>query len=226
MKTSESVKELATALVQVQKNVPAFPKTASGYGYKYTPIDDIINGLRPLLTANNLLLTQTVGDGGDEAITLTTTVIHAPSGEWLTETATIPAPAVGKANAAQQAGAAITYLRRYSLSALFFLASEGDSDAATETNAPQPERRPAPPPQPNGNGKADPTKQVTIAMLKDLHVKGKTVHGEKWEGICADVNASLGVDSSKLWPWGTYWEVMNGLNAATGQPAQQDDLFG
>lgn len=186
MNTSASIKELAAALVAVQAKAPAFPKTASGYGYKYTPIDDIINGLRPLLAANGLVVTQTVGEGTGDTIALTTTVMHAPSGEWLSETATIPAPAVGKANAAQQAGAAITYLRRYALSALFFLASEGDTDA--EANAPTPERNTAPAPT-----------LIQDKTRRQLHAMGAQLYGPDWDEKRAEMSAAFGVKSSSAW---------------------------
>jgi hypothetical protein len=100
-----------------------------------------------------------------------------------------------------------------------------DMDAAKDE---RPEPEPAPAHQPNGNGKKDnPTKRVTIPMLKELHIKGKAAHGDdKWESVCTDINAGLGVDSSKAWPWETYWEVMNGLDAQPEQPAPEDDTFG
>jgi DNA polymerase III delta prime subunit len=111
-------------------------------------------------------------------------------------------------------------------------ANESDSvsnpiiKAAREAMAAEPE--PAPAHQPNGNGKKDnSTKRVTIPMLKELHIKGKAAHGDdKWESVCTDINAGLGVDSSKAWPWETYWEVMNGLDAQPEQPAPEDDTLG
>jgi hypothetical protein len=103
----------------------------------------------------------------------------------------------------------------------------------------QPEQRPeptqpvtvistAPKPQPNDNGKANPTKPVTIPMLKDLHTMGAQVHGDKWESVCADLHAQWGTSSTKEWTHDQYWQVRKQLEAAAdaaSPEAAQDDLF-
>lgn len=137
MKTSEFIADISAALLEAQSEMPAFPKSAKGHGYNYTPMDDIVNGLRPLLNRHGLVLMQTVSPGTAEMIALTTTLIHPKSGEWIQDTATIPAPEIGRANAAQATGAAITYLRRYAVTAMFFLSADEDNDAASPQQQPQ-----------------------------------------------------------------------------------------
>ncbi|MCP4567942.1 MAG: ERF family protein [FCB group bacterium] len=139
MKTSESLESLFSALVSAQAELSPLPKTAAGYNYKYVPFDAIVAAVRPVLAKNNLaflqLPTHTETQG---AVALTTRLVHK-SGEWLEDTAEFPIPSVGRSNDAQAYGAAITYARRYALSALLGIATDEDSDAATPQKA-QPKR--------------------------------------------------------------------------------------
>lgn len=125
MKMSEQIKNIATALAKFQEEVPN-PKTVADNPFfksKYAPLDEVINVAKPYLAKNGLSYFQTAGGDGKN-ITVTTLLMHT-SGEWiesdpLTVIATKPDP--------QQAGSAITYARRYSLSAILGIASEEDDD--------------------------------------------------------------------------------------------------
>jgi hypothetical protein len=66
----------------------------------------------------------TVTDGKVVAITVESRIIHA-SGEWISTTATIP---VTKPDA-HGLGSALTYGRRYSVSALLAISADEDDDA-------------------------------------------------------------------------------------------------
>jgi hypothetical protein len=122
---SESITNLAKSLTAFQKCVKNPANTADNpfYKSKYAPLSDILNLVRPLLSDCGLSVLQSPGGNGD-SISVTTLLLH-DSGEWIESD-----PVVTKAEktTAQGAGSAITYLRRYSLSAVLGISSEDDDD--------------------------------------------------------------------------------------------------
>ena len=125
MRRSESIKNIAKALAQFQAEVrnPANTETNPYFKSKYAPLNNILNLVRPLLSKHGLSILQSPsGDG--QNVTVTTLITHE-SGEWIeSEPLTLKAE---KATA-QGAGSAITYARRYALSAMLGISSEDDDD--------------------------------------------------------------------------------------------------
>ena len=127
MRMSESVKELATALIAVQAELPTITKdkVAKGekFSYAYVGLDTVMPEALAILNKHGLALTQTVGTAEDgNGTTLTTTLLHK-SGEWLTDTQ----PLLLSKQDPQGQGSAITYARRYGvMSALGMVADEDD----------------------------------------------------------------------------------------------------
>ncbi|TMZ44458.1 recombinase, partial [Klebsiella pneumoniae] len=125
MRKSESIKNIALALSKFQSEVENPKNTADNpyYKSKYAPLQDVLNTVRPLLSKHGLSIVQSPsGDG--ERISIHTMLIHE-SGEWIEFD-----PLVLKAEkiTPQGAGSAITYGRRYSLSAVLGISSEDDDD--------------------------------------------------------------------------------------------------
>lgn len=125
MNKSESIKELATALSKFQGEIKNPGNTADNpfFKSKYAPLNEILNVARPILAKNGLSVIQTPSGDGQNII-LTTTLIHS-SGEWI-ESPELVLKA-DKATA-QGAGSAITYARRYAISAILGISSEDDDD--------------------------------------------------------------------------------------------------
>lgn len=125
MKKSESIANLAQALCLFQGEVTN-PKNSANNPFfksKYAPLSEVINTTKPLLAKHGLSVLQSPsGDG--EHIIVTTLLMHS-SGEWIEGE-----PLVLKADkvTAQGAGSAITYGRRYGLSAILGISSEDDDD--------------------------------------------------------------------------------------------------
>lgn len=122
---SDSIKNLAIALCKFQGEVRNAPKSANNpfFKSKYTPLDVVVDHIRPLLEKNGLSYIQSCGGDGS-LVTVTTLIMHS-SGEWLeTEALTLKASKID----AQGAGSAITYARRYALTAAFGIASDEDDD--------------------------------------------------------------------------------------------------
>ena len=118
--------------MEVQSQSQTLKKTATGHHYKFTPLDDVIDYIRPLLSDNGFSYVQfpDTPPNGEPVVALTTRLMHT-SGEWLEATMTMPIPQLsGNANAAQNYGAALTYARRYALTSILGLATDEDVDAA------------------------------------------------------------------------------------------------
>lgn len=125
MEKSENIKELATALAKFQGEVTNPANTANNpfFKSKYAPLSEVLKLVRPILSKNGLSVVQAPsGDG--ESIIVVTTLMHE-SGEYIEFS-----PLVLKADkpTAQGAGSAITYARRYALSAILGISSEDDDD--------------------------------------------------------------------------------------------------
>ena len=125
---SESIKSLAAAQVKIQKEIADMPKDSKGYGYTYTSYDALVKYLRPLLTKHGISFVQ-MPVGSDNEIGVETLYMHT-SGEWIRSAVCSPIVESKQMNVYQSVGAAITYFRRYSLSAFVGIASDEDNDVA------------------------------------------------------------------------------------------------
>jgi len=123
---SETIVELAKALSRFQAEVKNPANTANNpfYKSKYAPLSEILNVVRPVLANHGLSVMQM--PGGDSQETSITTVLMHESGEWIESE---PLTMKSVKNDPQGAGSVITYARRYSISAILGISSEGDDDA-------------------------------------------------------------------------------------------------
>lgn len=138
---SDSVDQLATALAKAQGALKpaAFNRTNPHFRNRYADLASVLEAIRGPLASNGLSVTQatTLADG---ALVLVTTLRHA-SGQWCASTYPLPLGAKP-----QELGSALTYARRYALSALVCLAADEDDDGeATRTSSgAQPASAPVP----------------------------------------------------------------------------------
>ena len=123
---SNSIKNLSAAQLKMQQELEDIGKDTQGYGYKYTSFDQLVKYLRPLLTKHGLSFIQ-MPVGNNDEIGLQTIYMHT-SGEWITSLIKSPIVDAKQMNIYQSIGSAITYFRRYSLSAFVGIASDEDND--------------------------------------------------------------------------------------------------
>lgn len=138
MKISDKgIGDLATALAKAQGEFTAAERdhiakvmskkgAESSYSYAYADLQAYLEVCRKPLADNGLSFIQNVGVDGQKA-TVSTLLIHA-SGQWLESD---PLSLTASDSLPQSIGSAITYGRRYSLSAVLGMASEADDDANT-----------------------------------------------------------------------------------------------
>lgn len=135
--TSPEINEYAAAMVKVlaeienperNRDVTVTGRTKDGraysYQFKYATFDKILEHARPLLAKNGIYPLQVPTVTDKYGLAVVTRLIHT-SGQWVESTYPITAEKAGL----QGEGAAISYIKRYALSAMLAIASDEDDDA-------------------------------------------------------------------------------------------------
>ena len=122
MKKSESIKNIAGALVTFQATVSKVAKESSNpfFKSKYASLANILNTIQKPLSECGLAISQFPDENA-----LTTIIVHAESGEWMESSYVMP---VAKQNDPQAMGSAMTYARRYALGSILNLNIDDDDD--------------------------------------------------------------------------------------------------
>ena len=138
MELSSTIGQLADALCKAQSQMKEVLKTKTAqvksdkgsYSYKYAELSDLLEAVKPALLGQGLAISQGV-DSYERGVKVTTLLMHS-SGEHISSTLSMPVTG----STPQAYGSAITYARRYALSALLGVAPEDDDDAEAASSAP------------------------------------------------------------------------------------------
>lgn len=160
---SPQISELASALIQVQREMA--PATKDGNNpftkSRYATLNSVMDSCREALLAHGIWLTQlpvpAPPELGPGHIGLLTKLTHAESGQWQSAYMVIPLP---KADP-QGMGSAISYGRRYSLTAMLGMVMEDDDGEGAKL----PQQRKTSPSPPKTKKEA---KQSNLANDDDL----------------------------------------------------------
>lgn len=121
---SETTADLSAALAKAQAAMkPAiFNRINPHFKNRYADLAAVLDAIRAPLADNGLSVTQTteIREGG---FVLVTTMRHA-TGQWIASEYPLP-----MASKPQELGSALTYARRYCLSAIACIAADDDDDA-------------------------------------------------------------------------------------------------
>lgn len=222
LRTSESIGAVAAALAKAQaafrpvhkdRTAEIQTKTGGRYSYAYVDLATIHDAIRGALTQNELAITQAL-TVHDHRVTVETTLLHA-SGEWLASALTLQ---VIEAQDPRSVGSAITYGRRFGLTALVGIAAGDDDDA--EAARPAKGRRnrerdddhepppivASPPSSPPRREKPE-HRPITEAQQRKLFATAKP----KWPDIIAFKTAlydAFGIDSTKDLRMGDFEEAL------------------
>lgn len=140
---TQSIKNIAIALGKFQSSCPTINKNTKGYGYKYADLPYIMETITPILKDCDLSFTQLVG-GDDGKVSVTTVLIHNKTGESFKTTISANVSAnKGGMSEIQAIGSIITYLRRYSLSAILGIVTDEDIDGHVPTPSKKTATKPA-----------------------------------------------------------------------------------
>lgn len=135
MTQSEVINELAAALSKAQGEMQAAIKDKINPYFKssYADLGSVWDAARPVLSKYGLCIMQTTevvsdvnGSSSGTRIIMVTTLAHT-SGQWMKSYL----PLNPAKNDSQGVGAALTYLRRYALSALVGVVCDDDDDGET-----------------------------------------------------------------------------------------------
>ena len=184
MTSSETTKYLAPALVAAQEALKPIAKDGKNPAFRsrYATLDGIMETVRPALAAHGLAVVQGVvhpetGEGGRlVGIMVETRLVHT-SGEWLASVVPVP---VAKGDA-HGLGSALSYGRRYGISALLALSTDEDDDGNAAAKAPpaKPQAKPAPAAPAPGQRLHDrvpttpPPEGMSLAKANTVELKGQ-----------------------------------------------------
>lgn len=124
MNRSDTIEELAKALLAVQKEMPKAKKTADNpfFKSKYAPLDEVMPLALETLSKHDIAVSQLV-TRIDNQSALETTLMHS-SGQFISAVQ----PLVLDKNNPQGQGSAITYARRYAIMSAIGMVADEDDD--------------------------------------------------------------------------------------------------
>lgn len=122
--------EFAKDFINAQSEILTLPKDKQGFNYNYTDFDTVVKTVKPILKKNHLGFCQLL-DSKENGKNGVTTILFHESGESFQSWFELPAVVLGKANNAQNIGAAISYIKRYALCAILGCSSDEDTDGMT-----------------------------------------------------------------------------------------------
>jgi hypothetical protein len=131
MKTSETIDELAKALVKAQSQMGGAVADSNNpfFKSKYADLGSVVKAIKEPFCDNGLSYVQ-FPCTSERGVGVTTRLIHV-SGQWLEQEYTLPLTKQDP----QAAGSAITYARRYALQAIAGIpTADDDGEAAMQRN--------------------------------------------------------------------------------------------
>ena len=128
---SPSIGNLAAALAQAQQELVPVAKNATNpaFNSRYADLSSCIAACRSILPRHKLSVSQIIEPVEDGKVCVATILMHE-SGEWLSSRCVLPVSGGRGTNAAQAAGSAITYARRYGFAAIIGLGTDDDDGNA------------------------------------------------------------------------------------------------
>jgi len=127
MKKSESIIELSKAMAQFQKEVKQPLKDANNpfFKSKYVPLENVVEAIHSKAGEHGISFVQSPLNDEHGRVGVATLLMHE-SGEWIEFE---PVFFQAEKQTPQGYGALITYIKRYTLSAIFGITSDQDDDA-------------------------------------------------------------------------------------------------
>lgn len=168
MNKSESIDKLAGALAKAQAGIKGAEKNQVNpyYKSKYADLESCWLAVRDHLNVNGLSITQLNGKmettESGRTISLETVLMHS-SGQWISTDSSLP---VTKPDA-HGCSAALTYLRRISLSAILSLSSEADDDGNASIDPKTVKKK--------GKGSHSPTDGAMDELSKEEHLQAEEI---------------------------------------------------
>jgi hypothetical protein len=164
---SEQIGELAAALAAAQGEMTAASKDATNPHFKsrYATLASVWDAIRGPLSQHGLSVSQVLESPENGVGVAVRTMLLHTSGQWIASRYVMP---IGDKLTPQAIGSAITYARRYALSAIVGIAPDDDDDGNAASVTPARQEAPTPPPP---KPKPAPTVPTLHKPLADLLVE-------------------------------------------------------
>lgn len=200
MKHSESIKNIAPAIRNAQSKIKGAIKDAENPFFKsmYADLESCWDAVKDALQAEKLAVIQTMGFIPEAGPTLITTLLH-DSGEYITG----EQPVCAKADNPQDMGSAITYARRYGLSAIVGLI-QVDDDAETAMKPVRQQRTQA---TTAPNKPLERVSTIKEPIPTDMSAKAHVMQVGKFKG-----RAIQSIDLKELKSWVNYMRKLPSLD--------------
>ncbi len=170
---SQDTTALAKALLAVQKQLlPALKDAANPFTKSnYATLNSVMEACRDALQSNGIWMTQlpmpTPEHLGSGHLALQTKFTHASSGQWQASLTIVPLPK----NDPQGMGSAMTYARRYALTAMLGIVTEDDDGEGAKL----PTKRTASPKQSKNTNLPQNTQQAYSQNIAPPQVKSEII---------------------------------------------------
>ncbi|MCR4331804.1 MAG: ERF family protein [Sulfuricaulis sp.] len=187
MQHSEQLNELATALAAAQAELRHAPKTSENPFFRshYADLASVWDVCRPVLGKHGLSVVQLPGTS-ENGVSITTMMLHK-SGQWIADTLTIPM----EKSTPQSMGSAITYGRRYALSAVVGIASEDDDGNDAERHGNNGKQNTTPPKMPTKPAEPSKPRLDRQGIFEAFKTRG--ISDDRMTTIMAEFLTGLGV---------------------------------
>ena len=199
MNHSETIGKLAEALSRAQAEMHAAKFNAVNPFLKnnYADLGSIIDTAKPTLGKYGLAVTQHPFND-DDRVGVETVLTHA-SGEWISSSLSLPLADEKGKSGAQVAGSIITYLRRYTLSAVLGMYSDEDTDGNSDPKPVEVKPRETKPVEKPAALEDTMTIERACAITNSEGVKYGEIPSEKLQAMVLGINKGLknGVDDAK-----------------------------
>lgn len=135
LKAEKAKEAYDSAMAAFQAECPTIEKTKQGYGYKYAPLESIVEQVKDLLSKHGFSYKFNTDER--EGGTIIYCRINHIGGHFEDSQVSIDKETTTKMNASQQSGAVMTYGKRYAFcNALGILTGDEDTDARTTSPSP------------------------------------------------------------------------------------------
>ena len=169
---SNDIAQLAKAMLAVQKQLtPATKDATNPYTRsRYATLNAVMDACKTALLDNGIWLTQITVPSEPGTVALLTKLTHAETGQYQASVTVLP---LQKPDC-QGAGSAITYARRYALTAMLGMVTEDDDDGEGAKLPPRP-TRPMPSPQPQAQPQVQSQEQLDLPQIAGVVYKNTTM---------------------------------------------------
>lgn len=177
IRTSETIINLSKALVETQKELKQPLKDAKNPFFKseYVPLENVAEAITESATKHGLAFSQYATTTETGNVSVGTIVFHE-SGEFIEFPPLILKPENTKP---QSIGSAITYAKRYSLSAVFGITSDKDDDGNKANGNGEQQKQP----QKRNQKQAPQNDEPDVHAIVEKHVQQLAVLGVKREDV-------------------------------------------